>query len=320
MQDNRPLHVLISHAAPSGPLCQEATPKLTLPRFTELLGLLTPTPPMLGSPESLTPLPERLRANSLGVQGADGLLPWAAIDAQHLGLTKTRGDAGWAWVTPCHLDVQSNHVSMLDPKDLHLSTAECETLRTAMQPYFAEDGIELHTLSDSTWLAFGTVFRDLPTASLERVAGTSVDAWMPQQEQARPIRRLQNEMQMLLHTHAVNDARAARGTTTVNAFWISGTGTPAGAHGPATERLDVVDALRAPALAEDAPAWSEAWATLDATVLADLVQRAKASKPVKLTLCGERMAATLELQDKPWWSRIQQRFSTASPQQLLQSL
>lgn len=63
-----------------------------------------------------------------------------------------------------------------------------------------------------------------------------------------------------------------------------------------------------------------AWATLDATVLADLVQSAKAGKSVKLTLCGERMAATLELQDKPWWSRIQQRFSTASPQQLLQSL
>lgn len=314
------MHVLISHAAPPGPLCQEAIPTLALPRFTELLGLLTPTPPMLGSPESLTPLPERLRANSLGVQGADGLLPWAALDAQQLGLTKTRGDAGWAWVTPCHLDVQSHHVSMQDPRELNLSAVECETLRAAMLPYFAEDGIELHTLSDNTWLAFGEAFRNLPTASLERVAGTSVDAWMPQQEQARPIRRLQNEMQMLLHTHPINHARAARGATTVNAFWISGTGTPVGEPKPATERLDVVDALRASALAEDALAWSEAWAYLDATVLADLLQRAKAGKPVTLTLCGERMAATLELQDKPWWSRIQQRFSTASPQQLLQSL
>jgi hypothetical protein len=55
-------------------------------------------------------------------------------------------------------------------------------------------------------------------------------------------------------------------------------------------------------------------------VLADLVQRAKSGKTTRITLCGERMAATLELQDKPWWSRIQQRFSTSSPAQLLQSL
>jgi len=314
------MHLLISHAAPLGPQCQESIAKVTLPRLAELLGLLTPTPPMLGSPETLTPLAERIRANSLGLQGADGLVPWAAIDAQHLGLTKTRGDAGWAWITPCHLNVQSNHVDMEDPRDLDISTTECETLRMAMQGYFAEDGVELHPLTDGNWLAFGAVFRDLPTASIERVAGRSIDAWMPQQEQAKPIRRLQNEMQMLLYTHPVNDARSARGASTVNAFWVSGTGTPHGIPVAAPERLESVDALRQSAIRDDAPAWLEAWSYLDATVLADLLRRAKAGKPARLTLCGERMAATLDLQDKPWWSRVQQRFSTSSPQQLLQSL
>ena len=314
------MHLLISHAAPPGRQCQDAIQKLELPRFTELLNLLTPTPPMLGSPDSLSPLAERLRANSEGLQGADGLIHWAAIDAQHLGLTKTRGNAGWAWVTPCHLDAQSHHLSMKDPHELALSATECETLRNAMEPYFAEDGIELHSLSDCTWLAFGEVFRDLPTTSLERVAGTHVDVWLHQQKQPKSLQRLHNEMQMLLHTHAVNVAREARGATTVNAFWISGTGSPEAQPNPVSERLECVDALRQSALRDDAKAWTAAWATLDATVLADLVQSAKAGKSVKLTLCGERMAATLELQDKPWWSRIQQRFSTASPQQLLQSL
>lgn len=314
------MHLLISHAAPPGPQCQEAIARVALPRLNEILSLLTPTPPMLGSPETLTPLAERVRANNLGLQGADGLIPWAAIDAQHLGLTKTRGDAGWAWITPCHLNVQSNHVDMEDPRDLDISTAECEALRVAMQAYFAEDGVELHPLSDGTWLAFGAVFRDLPTASLERVAGVAIDAWMPQQDQAKPIRRLQNEMQMLLYTHPVNDARSARGASTINAFWVSGTGTPLGESSPAPERLEWVDALRQSAIRDDAQAWLEAWSYLDATVLADLLRRAKSGKPTQITLCGERMAATLELQDKPWWSRVQQRFSTSSPQQLLQSL
>ena len=87
------MHLLISHAAPPGLQCQAAIEQLELPNLTELLGLLTALPPVTGSPDSLTPLHERVRANSLGLHGADGLLPWAALDAQQLGLTKAHGAA-----------------------------------------------------------------------------------------------------------------------------------------------------------------------------------------------------------------------------------
>ncbi len=314
------MHLLISHSAPLGPQCQAAIAQLDLPNLGELLGQLSATPPLLGSPDSLTPLSERVRANSLGLQGADGLVPWAAIDAQQLGLTKVHGDAGWAWITPCHLTVQSNRVLMDDPRDSDLSGQECETLRTAMKRYFDEDGITLHPLSNTSWLAFGKVFKDLPTASLERVAGSSIDAWMPQQQHAKNLRRLQNEMQMLLYTHAVNDVRTARGQPTINAFWVSGTGTPTPPAASAPERLECDDSLRRAAVRDDAQAWQQAWQTLDRTRLADLLQRIKAGKPVQLTVCGERMAVTLARQDKPWWNRIQQAFSASSPHQLLQSL
>lgn len=314
------MHLFISHAAGTGPNCQTAIAQLALPNLNELLGQLSPIPPMLGSPDTLTPLAERMRANSLGLQGPDGLIPWAAADAQQLGLTKTHGHAGWAWITPCHLTAQSNQVRMDDPLDLHITTQECDTLRGAMKRYFEEDGITLHPLSNGTWLAFGPVFKDLPTASLERVAGNSIDAWMPQQEHAKHLRRLQNEMQMLLYTHAVNDSRTARGLATINAFWISGTGTPGPAPANPPERMEHLEGLRKTALQDDAFGWMQAWQELDRTRLAELLQSVKAGKTVQLTLCGERTAVTLETQDKPWWGRIQQRFSTASSQQLLQTL
>ena len=320
MRDNLAMHLFISHAAGIGPNCQTAIAQLALPNLNELLGQLSPIPPMLGSPDTLTPLAERIRANSLGLQGPDGLIPWAAADAQQLGLTKSHGNAGWAWITPCHLTAQSNQVRMDDPLDLHISTQECDTLRDAMKRYFQEDGITLHPLSNGTWLAFGAVFKDLPTASLERVAGNSIDAWMPKQEHAKHLRRLQNEMQMLLYTHAVNDSRTARGLATINAFWISGTGTLAPSPAKPPERMDHLDGLRKSALQDDAYAWMQAWQELDNTRLAELLRSVKAGKAVQLTLCGERTAVTLETQDKPWWSRIQQRFSTASSQQLLQTL
>jgi hypothetical protein len=320
MQDNCPMHMLISHAAPPGPNCHAAIAQLALPNLTALLDLLTPTPPLEGSPETLTPLHERLRAMQMGLHSADGLIPWAALDAQQLGLTKTHGNAGWAWITPCHLNVHSNHILMDDPLELDISTQECEALRGAMKRYFEEDGISLHPLSNGTWLAFGDVFKDLPTASLERVAGSAIDPWMPLQEGAKHLRRLQNEMQMLLYTHAVNDDRSARKLPTINAFWISGTGTPDASPSINKERLQTVDDLRQSAVRDDATRWLQAWHALDATRLADLAQRAKSGKALQLTLCGERQAVTLELQEKPWWGRLQQRFTTSSPQQLLQSL
>ncbi len=320
MRDNLAMHLFISHAAPTGSNCQAAIAQLVLPNLNDLLGQLSPTPPLLGSPDTLTPLAERIRANNLGLQGPDGLVPWAATDAQHLGLTKVHGNAGWAWITPCHLTAQSNRVRMDDPLDLHISTPECETLRGAMKRYFEEDGITLHPLTNGTWLAFGAIFKDLPTASLERVAGSSIDPWMPQQENAKHLRRLQNEMQMLLYTHGVNDSRTTRGLATINAFWISGTGTPGPAPANPPARMEHVDSLRKAALQDDAHGWMQAWEELDSTYLAELLQRVKAGKAEQLTLCGERTAVTLQTQDKPWWGRIQQRFSTASPQQLLQTL
>jgi hypothetical protein len=328
MQHNWPMHLLISHAAPPGPLCQATVPQLALPHLTELLGLLSVSQRLDGSPQDLTPLPERIRASHQGLQGADGLIPWAARDANHLGLTKTHGAEGWAWITPCHLTPQSNQVQMDDPRLLQLEAHECETLRLAMKPFFEEDGITLFPLGNGTWLAQGEVFRGLPTASLERVSSTGIDPWMPQQESARGLRRLQNEMQMLLYTHAVNDARSARGLPTVNAFWISATGTPEATTmtttttttEPASGELESLDSLRQAALSDDPYAWQTAWEALDGTRLADLVQRARRAQPVQLTLCGPNAATTLALQHKPWWDRLQQRFTAASAGQLLQGL
>ena len=59
-------------------------PRLELPYLAELLGLLTPTPPVLGNDDSLSPLHERVHAKSLNLPGVDGLLPWAALDARQL--------------------------------------------------------------------------------------------------------------------------------------------------------------------------------------------------------------------------------------------
>jgi hypothetical protein len=316
MRDNQGMHTVISYAAPAGPQCRQALDGLQLPHLTRLLRQLSPGTAHPGQADQLTPLHERVQARHLGLGDApDGLLPWAAQDAAQLGLTAAHGGEGWAWITPCQWQVHTHHVEMADPQQLALTPDEALALHAAMQPYFAEDGITLfpHALAHThtRWLAQGEVFRALPTASLDRVSGQPVDAWIPRQEQAKALRRLQNEMQMLLYTHAVNDARAARGQPTVNSFWASGTGTWAPADtaaGPST----VLHTLRSAALQDDAPAWAQAWQELDRTTLAELLEHLQAGQKVQLTLCGEQQAQTLQWQAPALWERLRRRL--AAPQ------
>ena len=74
------------------------------------------------------------------------------------------------------------------------------------------------------WYVAHESLQGLATASLDRVIGRNIDAWLPRQPEAKRLRRLQNEVQMLLHRHPVNEAREAAGALPVNSFWLSGCG------------------------------------------------------------------------------------------------
>lgn len=317
------MHTLIPFAAAAGPQCQHALPGLKLPHLEKLLQRLVPQPLQTGKADALTPLHERITAQAAGLEGPDGLTPWAAQDAHARGLTTLHGADGWAWITPCHWTVHTDHVAMADPARLSLTAEDYETLWGAMEPYFAEDGITLfaHALDHPTrsWLAHGAVFRDLPTASLDRVAGQKVDSWMPRQAQAKTLRRLQNEMQMLLYTHPLNDARAHYKLPSINSFWVSGTGTLA-ANTPAPTALTVQAALRASALADAAADWAFAWHDLDATLLKETLARVDRGEPVHISLCGEHRAITLQHRDTKLWSRLTRRLADPQALALLKSL
>ncbi|MFZ2387313.1 MAG: hypothetical protein WAW69_05860 [Polaromonas sp.] len=243
---------------------------------------------------SLSPPHERALARALGLanqETPDGLIPWAAQDAAEQQLPGR--DKAWAWMTPCHWAMGHLHATLTDPAALELREDESRALLAVMQPYFETDGITLHYLRPGRWLAEGDIFRSLPTASLDRVLARNVDAWLPDAPNAAPLRRLQNEMQMLLYTHPMNDAREARRQLPVNSFWVSGTGAlPAVGLPAATADLSEPRSLAQAVFKEDWAAYAEAWSTLDAGEIAQLLARQRAGETVQLTLCGERSAQT----------------------------
>ncbi len=254
---------------------------------------------------SLSTPHERVLARARGLSGfetmPDGLIPWAAWQAaQTPGLQDQPGQA-WAFITPCHWAMGREHATLTDPAALALTGLEAHTLLQAMQPYFETEGITLHTAAPGCWLAEGEIFRALPTASLDRVMGRNVDAWLPA---SKKIKLLQNEMQMLLYTHPLNDERSAKRLQTVNSFWLSGTGALTQAPTTLPRDISINRSLAQAAFADDWAAHAQAWAALDAGDVAALLARQIRGENVRLSLCSDTQALTFETSNPSVLTRV----------------
>ena len=264
-----------------------------------------------GQAQSLSPPHERVLAEASGLSASrDGLIPWAALEAN------AKPNEGWAFITPCHWAMGREHATLTDPATLALNELDAQTLLGAMQPYFATEGITLHYLQPTRWLARGDVFAALPTASLDRVLGRNVDRWLPA---SRQIKLLQNEMQMLLYTHPINDERATIGQRSINSFWVSGSGALIQA---ATDHshANVTSVLTQSAFTNDWAAYAHAWAQLDASDIAQLLAQQNSGKTVRLSLCGESNAMTFETAQHGVLTRIKNALSPQPPINLLKQL
>jgi len=302
-------HLLISFAgrsASTAPACHAALATLHLPNLEALLARLTLAHDDAQAETSLSPPHERALGQALGIGADDGCVAWAAREAQNSGLSRAGSGEAWGVLTLCHWEVAIDDVVMDDPAELVITEAESQTLLEAARPFFQEDGISIRRSSTpGRWLARGEVFRGLPTASVDRAAGRPISEWAPLSDALKPVRKLQNEMQMLLYTQPVNDDRSARGVQPVNSFWLSGTGAlpAAAASNKAMPTLKapvpvVNDSLRLPALRDDAAGWGAAWQALDAGAIADLLAAQTSGADVTLTLCGDRSAQRFNVQPR----------------------
>lgn len=301
------MHLLIPFASALSSSCVAATRTLELPALAKLLSRLTPTQ-RLGSGEyTLTPPHERALAQSWGWHGDDGLLPWAAHSAAQDGIAI--GEHAWGLVTPVHWNVGREQVSLADPQALGLTDAASRALFAAIAPLFESDGYTLAYGTPLRWYAAHPSFESLPTASIDRVIGRSVDLWLGADPCAQPLRRLQSEVQMLMYTHALNDERETSSELPVNSFWLSGCGRAQPVN-PATP-LHVDESLRAPLMAEDWAAWTDAWRALDAGPIRDATA---------ITLCGERYAQCFDGAPRNWWQRASASWRSVDPQAVLEAL
>jgi hypothetical protein len=295
------MHLLIPFAAPLSEAGRTSLQGLELPALEALLAELSPTLRHEGDEYQLSPPHERALGAALGWQGADGALPWAAQSAIADGLDP--GDAPWGLLSPVHWQVGREHLTMGDPQALGLTADESRAFLDALRPLFESEGWRCVWGAPTRWYVAHDSLSGLPTAALDRVIGRNPDLWMPDHPAARRLKRLQSETQMLLHTHALNEAREAAGREPLNSFWLSGCGVRQPLQAAMPRQLD---SLRAPALREDWAGWAAAWQQLDAGPLRQALDAPR--EELTLTLCGECHAQRFERRPRGWIAALGARW------------
>lgn len=130
----------------------------------------------------------------------------------------------WLRADPVALRLE-HHRLVLAGGVADLDANESRDLVAALSRHFACDGINLIAPSPRRWYLRVDRAPGIATTPLTRAASHDIARHLPQGDAALNWHRVINEAQMVLHEHAVNAAREARGAATVNSIWLWGGGT-----------------------------------------------------------------------------------------------
>lgn len=149
--------------------------------------------------------------------------PSAAVSAY--GSLDAPGQANWLHADPVHFIAGLDRLSFLS---LAGSAQVSAPERAALEPILADHlrswNCHLHSTAQSGWLIGSDRAFEVATANPEAAAANELGQMMPTGPHAGEVRRLMTELQMLLHDHPVNEARARIGLPAVNAVWLWGAG------------------------------------------------------------------------------------------------
>jgi hypothetical protein len=279
--------------------------------------------------------PQSLEATLSDRFGHPAGAPYAAF--RLLGEAQSTLDAGehrWICCDPVHLRFLQERLLLADSRNFELSLEDAQLFADALNAQLSDSG-RFHVIDAERWylqVSDALPLEDYDVPPLSAVAGRSIERVLAEASQAKGIRRLFNEIQMILHAHPLNLQREEAGQMAINSLWLWGAGglparresaidgvwssTPlarglalaAGvpahplardaatllAHAaPDTEHLVVLEDLLGPVQAENGEAYRHALAGLEARWFAPLQKALAAGKIDQLRIEAPTAYATL---------------------------
>lgn len=134
-------------------------------------------------------------------------------------------DAGyWLCAEPVHLAPDRDQLILLPESLLQVSREEADALAAAFNGLYGAEGWKLEMLHPARGYLRCPKVLDVATHAPGGVAGGAVLDYMPMGPDSTALKQLMNEMQMLFHTHPVNQVREEDGRPLINSLWFWGGG------------------------------------------------------------------------------------------------
>lgn len=177
----------------------------------------------------------------LAMQWESGLVqqPWQANFEQRLGLAGSAGlhlpmarlmcdgqreGTGIVCADPIHLQADRDTAKLLPAEMLALSEEDAESLMKEINAFLLADNMVLSRRPGGGWYLTGMDAAQLESFPPSFLANRNASAYLPDGKDSGPWRRLMTELQMLLHTHPVNEQRERQGKLPINSLWFWGGG------------------------------------------------------------------------------------------------
>lgn len=180
--------------------------------------------------------------------------PVAPISALFDGL----GTGCWLRADPVHLHLDQSRMllSPVTPRD-----EEAAAMCASLNEYFSGQGMVFFAPHPQRWYVRLDALPRIINIPLSQAIGSDVRGSLPTGEDAAHWHGIFNEIQMLMFSHPVNDARAARGEMPVNSVWLWGGGdkaAPASAYDSVASD-DILPEMFAAAAGIRFMPWGERW-------------------------------------------------------------
>lgn len=128
----------------------------------------------------------------------------------------------WIRADPVHLEPQ--RAGLVLDRLTDLSQDEADRLTAELNEILRTDGWLLKAPRPLRWYLKPSNAPAISTTPLRRVTGLDIHPYLPQGPDRKTWHTRLNELQILLHTSAVNAAREAHGKKTANSLWFWGGG------------------------------------------------------------------------------------------------
>jgi hypothetical protein len=127
----------------------------------------------------------------------------------------------WLFAAPVHMQLGQESYFLTEPAPLLVSNDEAESVVLSLNQHFSELGYHFY-LQNEVWFLGMDSDPKIITTPIGKVINHDVGPYLPIGEGRLAWASFQNEIQMLLFSHPVNEIRERMGLPTINSIWFYG--------------------------------------------------------------------------------------------------